>query len=114
MDEIQATKMELNHLMVVEEDMWHRRSRNCWLRFGDCNTSFFHAKASNRHQQNTIHRIRDAEDTWQEDEEVIGKMFVEYFEQLFTSSQSNVSAELIDAIHSKENDRMNSKLLQEF
>ena len=45
---------------------------------------------------------------------MIGRTFVEYFEQLFTSSQSNVSAELIDAIHSKENDRMNSKLLQEF
>ena len=39
---------------------------------------------------------------------------MEYFKQLFTSSQSNVSAELIEAIHTKVTDRMNSRLLQEF
>ena len=114
MEEIHATKMELNRLMVVEEDMWHLRSRNCWSRLGDHNTSFSHAKASNRHQRNTIHQIRDFEDTWQEDEKAIGRSFVEYFEQLFTSSQPMVSAELIDAIHSKVTDRMYSRLLQEF
>ncbi|XP_075654929.1 uncharacterized protein LOC142625112 [Castanea sativa] len=91
MEEIHAIKMELNQLMVVEEDMWHQRSRNCWLRSGDRNTSFFHSKASNIHQRNTILRIRDAEETWQEDEEEIGRTFMEYFEQLFTSSQPNVS-----------------------
>ena len=111
MEEIHATKLELNRLMVVEEDMWHQRSRNCWLRLGNHNTSFFHAKASNRHQQNTIHRVKDPNDEWQEDEEVIGRIFVEYFEQLFTSSQSNVNAELIEAIHTKVTYRMNSRLL---
>ena len=100
MEEIHATKLELNWLMVVEEDMWHQRSINCWLRSGDHNTSFFHAKASN--------------DAWQEDEEMIGGIFVEYFEQLFTSSQPNVSAKLIDAIHTKVTDKMNSRLLQDF
>ena len=114
MEEIHATKLELNRLMVVEEDMWHQRSRNSWLRSGDRNTSFFHAKASNRHQRNTIHLVRDPNDEWQEDEEVIERTFVEYFEQLFTSSQPNVSAELIEATHTKVTDRMNSKLLQEF
>ena len=29
MEEIHATKMELNRAMVAEEDMWHQRSRNC-------------------------------------------------------------------------------------
>ena len=99
---------------MVEEDMCHQRSRNCWLRSGEHNTSFFHAKASNRHQQNAIHQIRDSEDTWQEDEGVIGRTFVEYFEQLFTSSQPDVSDKFIDAIHTKVTDRMNSRLLQEF
>ena len=45
---------------------------------------------------------------------MIGRIFVEYFEQLFTSSQPNVSAKLIDAIDTKVTDKMNSKLLQEF
>ena len=42
---------------------------------------------------------------------MIVRIFVEYFEQLFTSSQPNVSAELIEAIHTKVTDRMNSRLL---
>ena len=84
------------------------------MRLGDRDTSFFHAKASNRHQRNTINRVRDPNDEWQEDKEVIGRTFTEYFEQLFNSSQPNVSAELIEAIHTKVTDRMNSRLLQEF
>ena len=99
---------------MVEEDMWHQRSRNCWLRSGEHNTSFFHAKASNRHQQNAIHQIRDSEDTWQEDEGEIGRTFVEYFKQLFTSFQLNVNVELIDAIHTKVTNMMNFRLLQKF
>ena len=34
MEEIHATKMELNRLMVKEEDIRHQRSRNYWLRSG--------------------------------------------------------------------------------
>ena len=45
---------------------------------------------------------------------MIGRTFVEYFEQLFTSSQPDVNDELFDAIHTKVTDRMNSRLLQEF
>ena len=114
MEEIHATKMELNRLMVVEEDMWYQRSRNCWLRSGERNTSFFHAKASNQHQRNAIHQIRDSKDTWQEDEGEIVRNFLEYFKQLFTSFQLNDSAKLIDAIHTKVIDRMNFRLLQKF
>ena len=69
---------------------------------------------SNRHQQNTILRIRDSKDNWQEDKEVIGRTFVEYFENLFTTSQPEVSVELLDAIHTKVTDIMNVRLLQEF
>ena len=114
MGEVEETKVELNRMLAVEEDMWHQRSRHCWLQSGDRNTSFFHAKASNRHQRNKILRIKDSEDNWQEDEEMIGRTFVEYFENLFTTSQPEVSAELLDAIQTKVTDKMNTRLLQEF
>jgi len=35
------------------------------------------------------------EGVWQEDEELIGKTFVEYYENLFTSSRPVVSRELL-------------------
>ena len=98
-------------MLAVEEDMWHQRSRHCLLQSGDRNTSFFHAKASNQHQQNTILKIMDSKDNWQEDEEVIGRTFVEYFENMFTTSQPKVSAKLLDAIQTKVIDRMNAILL---
>ncbi|XP_075656413.1 uncharacterized protein LOC142626466 [Castanea sativa] len=114
MEELHETKLELNKMLLIEEDMWNQRSRNCWLKAGDKNTSFFHTKASNRHQRNTIQKVMSIKGVWQEDEELIGRTFVEYYENLFTSSRPVVSRELLNAIHTKVIDRMNAILLQEF
>ena len=113
MDEMNEVKSELNRMLLVEEDMWHQRSRNCWLKAGDRNTSFFHTKA-NRHQRNLISKIRGLNEEWLEDEEMIGSTFMEYFEQLFTSSQPTISDEFLAAVHTKVTDKMNSTLLWEF
>ncbi|XP_030959107.1 uncharacterized protein LOC115981058 [Quercus lobata] len=59
-------------------------------------------------------QIKGSNNVWQEDEEIMGRTFVEYFTQLFTSSQVEVSIELIEAIQVKATDRMNTLLLQEF
>nr|XP_023887252.1 uncharacterized protein LOC111999356 [Quercus suber] len=56
LEDIYALKKELNRWLFMEEDMWHQRSRNNWLRAGDKNTTFFHIKASNRRQRNHIKR----------------------------------------------------------
>ncbi|XP_075640297.1 uncharacterized protein LOC142612050 [Castanea sativa] len=114
LDEIQETKMELNKILLVEEDIRQQRSRNCWLKSGDRNTTFFHTKASNRHQRNIITRIKDANNVWLEEEEIMRRTFVEYFTELFTSSQVDVSVEVLEVVQSKVTDRMNSLLLQEF
>jgi len=60
-------------MLLVEEDMWQQRSRNYWLKSGDRNTSFFHTKASNKHQRNIISRIKNSNNVWQEDEEIMGR-----------------------------------------
>ena len=60
MEEIHDTKRELNKLPSAEEEMWKQRLRNCWLKSRDSNTSFFHEKASKRHQRNTITWILDS------------------------------------------------------
>ena len=44
--------------------------------------SFFHTKASSRYQRNTIQRIQDGAGIGQEEEEEIGRVFVEYYESL--------------------------------
>ena len=113
LEDIHAIK-ELNRWLYMEEDMWHQRSRNNWLSVGDKNTTFFHTKASNQWQRNSINRVLDSNNTWQEDEEKIGKTFVNYYEQQFLSSRPIVEEELLEAIHTKVTDRMNASLLRNF
>ena len=111
MEEIHDTKGELNRMLSAEEEMWKQRSRNCWLKSGDRNTSFFHEKASKRQQRNTITWLLDSNGNWQDEEDIMGHIFVEYFQELFTSSNPVVSEELLDVVHPKVTNRMNEVLL---
>ena len=111
MEEIHDTKRELNKLPSAEEEMWKQRLRNCWFKSGDSNTSFFHEKASKRHQWNTITRLLDSNGNWQDEEDIMGHILVEYFQELFTTSCPTISEELLDAIHPKVTNRMNEVLL---
>lgn len=87
LNDLHAIRLELNKALAIEEDMWRQRSRNCWLKAGDKNTTFFHTKASNRLQRNTIARVLDSNNVWIEDEEQIGHEFIQYFTDLFSSSE---------------------------
>lgn len=72
LEEIHATKLEFNRWLGIEQEMWHQRSKNNWLKAGDRNTTFFHTKATNRYQRNTISKIMDANNRWLEDVDQIG------------------------------------------
>lgn len=76
LDDIHETRLELNKALIIEKDMWLQRSRNNWLKARDKNTTFFHTKASNRLQHNTISRLMDSNNVWIEDEDQIGRVFV--------------------------------------
>ena len=108
--EIHATKLELNRWLGIEEEMWHQRSRNNWLKVGDRNTTFFHTKATNRHQRDTISKILDENNRCLEDVDEIGHTFVHYFEEFFTTSRPTVDKEMLDAVHPRVIARMNSTL----
>lgn len=114
MEEIQNTKMELNKMLDIEEILWKQQSRNSWLKEGDRNTSFFHTKALNRHQRNSILGVKDNNGSWQEDADVIGKIFVDYYENLFSTSNQTINDEMISAIHVKVSTQMNSVLINDF
>ncbi|XP_075658873.1 uncharacterized protein LOC142628713 [Castanea sativa] len=58
-EEIKTLKKEINETLIREEIMWKQRSRALWLKWGDRNTKFFHAIASQRSWKNKIDGLQN-------------------------------------------------------
>lgn len=85
-----------------------------WFQIGDCNIGFFHAEASSHFQKNLIEGVFDANEVWQEDSWEIEKVFVDYYLDLFTSSNPSNFSKMVDAVQPKVSEAMNSWLIREF
>ena len=69
-----------------EELYWKQKSQALWLRAGDRNTKYFHAKTKQRRARNRITRLKGLMGQWVESEESIEMVATEYFHQLFSAS----------------------------
>ena len=61
-----------------------------WLKAGDKNTKFFHAKASSRRRKNKIEGIEDNAGNCLENKEDVENRFCEYFQDMFTTSKPSM------------------------
>lgn len=84
-------KMERHHeeLLKQEETIWRQSCGAMWLKEGDKNTIFFHNKASQRRKVNEIKKIKDDKGHWWRGEDNIERAFINYFSDLFASSNSS-------------------------
>ena len=78
-EQIQSVCKSLNSWLDVENTMWHQRAKHMWIIDGDRNTSFFHQKASNHKQRNTIHGLTDDIGVWQEEDQIVENIILDYF-----------------------------------
>ena len=111
--DMRRTRIELN-CWHEEDTMWHQWTRINWFQSGDRNTGFFHAKASSRQKKNHMEGLLDAQGVWQEDEEVMGQIVLDYYTDLFTSSNLTVFDEILEAVQPRVTSSMNQKLTMEF
>lgn len=98
-DEIKKTERQIDNILLNEEIYWKQRSRANWLREGDKNTKYFHTKASTRKRKNRISGLEDEDRVWTEEVEGVERLFCEYFQNIFTTtnpSQAQLDATLTD------------------
>ena len=113
-DNLIQLKKEINLLMDKEERMWRQRSRTLYLKDGDRNTRFFHCRATQRRRRNLITGIKNQSNEWCTQLDQISAIFLEYYQELFSSSNPEVLVGDLDSIPQAVTMEMNKALTEEF
>ncbi|KAK1607761.1 hypothetical protein QYE76_031434 [Lolium multiflorum] len=103
-------EQQLCELFECEEIMARQRSRVEWLKEGDRNTEFFHARASARKRTNRISALVREDGSKTEDQGEIKEMVHHFYEELLSSDSSLTMDPVLDAIPVKVDSTMNEKL----
>ncbi|KAK4440407.1 hypothetical protein Salat_0375600 [Sesamum alatum] len=82
---------QLEALLSKREIYWRQRGKIHWLKEGDKNTSFFHAKAISRRKTNAITRLRDDNGNWVEEAVPLQGLIEHHFSKVFRSDQPSVT-----------------------
>ncbi|XP_072077905.1 uncharacterized protein [Arachis hypogaea] len=112
-ERIKDLKVEISQLWKKEEKYWGQRARLKWLKFGDKNTSFFHATTIQRRDLNKIERLKDAEENWITGSKDIMKLVERHFTDLFATTTKSRVEECTQIIPKKVTVEMNRELLKE-
>lgn len=81
-------KEKTNEILLQEETYWKQRAKLFWLKEDDENTRFFHASASARKKVNHITHLVNDSGVRVEDNEGMGNVISEYFQNIFTRANS--------------------------
>ncbi|XP_074266637.1 uncharacterized protein LOC141589915 [Silene latifolia] len=107
--------LNMNERTVENEEIfWRQRSRALWLKEGDRNTKYYHRKAGQRKKKNRIGRVVvDGERVVTGDAGIKGTA-VEFFSELFTSSQPGDFEELLSGVKDRVTVAMNKSFKAEY
>ncbi|KAH7526808.1 hypothetical protein JRO89_XSUnG0053100 [Xanthoceras sorbifolium] len=109
---IKSVEKKIDLILQDFEVFWRQRSRAPWLRAGDRNSKFFHAKASQRRRRNCINGLIDERGFWRPYVEDIQQIISDYFGKLFSSSSPSPSDfdNVLQVVGRKVSNDMNLKL----
>lgn len=99
----------------TEDDMyWRQRAKEDWLRFGDQNSRYFHACASQKKKSSMLMYITDTQGRKWETQTSIGDAFVRYFQELFTARGPRNLEPILEHKDAQVTQAINDSLLKEF
>jgi hypothetical protein len=105
---------QLDNLLKNEEIWWAQRAKANWLKQGDKNSKFFHLKASQRKRKNTINFINNHHGNKVTDNKEIQNVFMDYFTNIFTSSNPANISDTLAGISNRVHPTMYNYLNQDF
>ena len=105
---------EIRRLTDMEDCMWNQRAKVDWLHDGDKNTKYFHCRSTEHNKRNYISGLENELGFWVEEESQIGGMLVQYFSNLFTSSNPINLDLVLEGVLPVVNDEMNEGLNRPF
>ncbi|KAG8478724.1 hypothetical protein CXB51_028563 [Gossypium anomalum] len=114
MSELKETRRKLGQLLYKEECYWAQRSRIRWLKERDQNTRFFHVRAMSRKKKNHIEKLIDANGCWKYTTTNICNIAIEYFQNLFTTSNPFYEENSFNLIKNCITGEMNCRLTKDF
>jgi hypothetical protein len=89
---------------------WQQRAHANWLKFGDRNSGYFHAFASEMKRTNAIKSLKREGGGVVEREEELGPYISNHYKSLFMSSNGNTNDELLRHVPQSVTDEMNLSL----
>jgi hypothetical protein len=92
-------QQQYNHILFQEEMLWYQKTRENWVKFGDKNSSFFHAQTIIRRKKNRIHRLQLPNGIWTTDSDILQDEAQKYFKNLFCGEQPNHNRSFIEGHH---------------
>lgn len=110
-DDMQDIKKRIADLWLQEEKFWCQRSRVKWLKWGDKNSSFFHASTIQRRGKNRIQRLQDDQGEWIEGRDGIFSHILHHFSEVYRSDGSRNWQECIQNIPRLVSSDMNNSLM---
>lgn len=104
---IENIKKELMLAYKEEELLWRQKNREKWLRHGDRNSKFFHLSVKANRSRNLLVKLKDKNGQDQWSDAAKAEVAIEYFSELFTSSNPPSYKPVLQSMRPKVTPMMN-------
>lgn len=94
-----------------EESFWQQKCCKSWAKDGDLNTKFFHASVKGTRTKNNLEKLVDVNGIMQRSDASKGKVDIQYFTNLFTSTSPSNPHDIFSEFPAKIYDDLNAHLI---